>query len=100
MKVTAQTTIFIGGVSAGALQAYEEILHLVPLLGITAGQDTDAMPQCVKQHSLNLSHLECVTTDSALALTGEKKGTASLLEHHCAAAGHTQPIQKVHGIIH
>ena len=39
----------------------------------------------------------CLTTP---AMTGEKKGAASLLMRHCEAAGHTQPIHKVHCIIH
>ena len=39
-------------------------------------------------------------TDGAPAMTGQKKGAASLLVRHCAAAGHTQPIHKMHCIIH
>ncbi|KAG0708050.1 General transcription factor II-I repeat domain-containing protein 2 [Chionoecetes opilio] len=100
MKDTAQLAIFIRGVTA-ALQVYEEFLQLVPLHGTTTGQDIfDAVLQCVKQHSLNLSHLVCVTTDGAPAMTGKKKGAASLLVRHCEAARHTQPIHKVHCIIH
>ncbi|KAG0714799.1 General transcription factor II-I repeat domain-containing protein 2 [Chionoecetes opilio] len=97
MKDTAQLTIFIRGVTA-ALQVYEEFLQLVPLHGTTTGQDIfDAVLQCVKQHSLGLV---CVTTDGAPAMTGKKKGAASLLVRHCEAAGHTQPIHKMHCIIH
>ncbi|KAG0720046.1 General transcription factor II-I repeat domain-containing protein 2 [Chionoecetes opilio] len=100
MKDTAQLVIFIRGVTA-ALQVYEEFLQLVPLHGTTTGQDIfDTVLQCVKQHSLDLSRLVCVTTDGAPAMTGEKKGAASLLMRHCEAAGHTQPIHKVHCIIH
>ncbi|KAG0727272.1 General transcription factor II-I repeat domain-containing protein 2 [Chionoecetes opilio] len=100
MKDTAQLTIFIRGVTA-ALQVYEEFLQFVPLHGTTTGQDIfDAVLQCVKQHSLDLSRLVCVTTDGAPAMTGKKKGAASLLVRHCEAAGHTQSIHKVHRIIH
>ncbi|KAG0716588.1 General transcription factor II-I repeat domain-containing protein 2A [Chionoecetes opilio] len=100
MKDTAQLAIFIRGVTA-ALQVYEEFLQLVPLHSTTSGQDIfDAVLQCVKQHSLDLSRLVCVTTDGAPAMTGKKKGAASLLVRHCEAAGHTQPIHKVHCIIH
>ncbi|KAG0727511.1 General transcription factor II-I repeat domain-containing protein 2 [Chionoecetes opilio] len=99
MKDTAQLAIFISGVTA-ALQVYEEFLQLVPLHGTTTGQDLRRMLQCVKQHSLDLSRLVCVTTDSAPAMTGKKKGAASLLVRHCEAAGHTQPSHKVHCIIH
>ncbi|KAG0718024.1 General transcription factor II-I repeat domain-containing protein 2 [Chionoecetes opilio] len=99
MKDTAQLAIFIREVTA-ALKVYEEFLQLVPLHGTTTGQDIfDAVLQCVKQHSLDLSRLVCVTTDGAPAMTG-KKGAASLLVRHCEAAGHTQPIHKVHCIIH
>ncbi|KAG0718983.1 General transcription factor II-I repeat domain-containing protein 2 [Chionoecetes opilio] len=99
MKDTAQLAIFIRGVTA-ALQVYEEFLQLVSLDGTTTGQDIfDAVLQCVKQHSLVLSRLVCVTTDGAPAMTG-KKGAASLLVRHCEAARHTQPIHKVHCIIH
>ncbi|KAG0716710.1 Cytosolic Fe-S cluster assembly factor NUBP1 [Chionoecetes opilio] len=80
---------------------YEEFLQLVPLHGTTTGQDIfDAVLQRVKQHSLDLSRLVCVRTDGAPAMTGKKKGAASLLVRHCEAAGHTQPIHKVHCIIH
>ena len=48
----------------------------------------------------HLSRLVCVMTNSVLAMTGEKKGAALLLVRHCEAAGHTQPIHKVHCIIH
>ncbi|KAG0724695.1 General transcription factor II-I repeat domain-containing protein 2A [Chionoecetes opilio] len=101
MKDTAQLAIFIRGVTA-ALQVYEEFLQFVPLYGTTTGQDIfDAVLQCVKQHSLDLSRLVCVTTDGAPAMTGKKKGAASLLVRHCEAAGHTQPIiHKVHCIVH
>ncbi|KAG0717726.1 General transcription factor II-I repeat domain-containing protein 2 [Chionoecetes opilio] len=100
MKDTAQLAIFIRGVIA-ALQVYEEFLQFVPLHGTTTGQDIfDAVLQCVKQHSLDLSRLVCVTTDGAPAMTGKKKGAASLLVCHCEVAGHTQPIHKVHCIIH
>ncbi|KAG0723767.1 General transcription factor II-I repeat domain-containing protein 2 [Chionoecetes opilio] len=100
MKDTAQLAIFIRGVTA-ALQVYEEFLQPVPLYGTTTGQDIfDAVLQCVKQHSLDLSRLVCVTTDGAPAMTGKKKGAASLLVRHCEAARHTQPIHKVHCIIH
>ena len=34
------------------------------------------------------------------AMIGQKKGAASLLARHCEAAGHTQPIHKMHCIIH
>ena len=57
------------------------------------------MLQCVKQHSLDLSRLVCVTTDGVPAMTGEKKDAALLLVHHCEAAGHTQSIHKVHCIL-
>ncbi|KAG0715324.1 General transcription factor II-I repeat domain-containing protein 2 [Chionoecetes opilio] len=100
MKDTAQLAIFILGVTA-VLQVYEEFLQLVPSHGTTTGQDIfDAVLQCVKQHSLDLSRLVCVTTDGAPALTGNKKCAASLLVRHCEAAGHTQPIHKLHCIIH
>ncbi|KAG0721741.1 General transcription factor II-I repeat domain-containing protein 2 [Chionoecetes opilio] len=100
MKDTAQLVIFIRGVTA-ALQVYEDFLQLVPLHGTTTGQDIfDAVLQCVKQHSLDPSRLVCVTTDGAPAMTGKNKGAASLLVRHCEAAGHTQPIHKVHCIIH
>ena len=49
---------------------------------------------------MDLSHLVSVTTDGAPAMIGEKKGAASLLVRHCEAAGHTQPIHKLHCIIH
>ena len=58
------------------------------------------MLQCVEQYSLDFSRLVCVTTDGAPAMTGQKKGAASLLVFHCEAAGHTQPIHKMHCIIH
>ncbi|XP_076047236.1 general transcription factor II-I repeat domain-containing protein 2-like [Oratosquilla oratoria] len=98
-KDTAQLAVFIRGVTAD-LQVCEEFLQLVPLRGTTTGQDIcDAVLQCV-DHSLDLSHLVCVTTDSALAMVGEKKGAASLLVRHCEAAGYTQPINMMHCIIH
>ena len=100
MKDTAQLALFIRGVTAD-LQVCEEFLQLVPLHGTTTGQDIlDAVLQCVEHHSLDLSRLVCVTTDGAPAMVGEKKGAASLLVRHCVAAGHTQPIHKVHCIIH
>ncbi|KAG0729770.1 General transcription factor II-I repeat domain-containing protein 2 [Chionoecetes opilio] len=100
IKDTDKLAIFIRGVTAG-LQVYEEFLQLVPLHGTTTGQDIfDAVLQCVKQHSLDLSRLVCVTTDGAPAMTGKKKDAASLLVRHCETAGHTQPIHKVHCIIH
>ena len=57
------------------------------------------MFQCMEQHSLDLSRLVCVRTGGAPAMAG-KKGAASLLVRHCEAAGHTQPIHKMHCIIH
>ena len=33
-------------------------------------------------------------------MIGQKKGAASLLARHCEAAGHIQPIHKMHRIIH
>ena len=42
--------------------------------------------QCVEQYSLDFSHLVCVTTNGAPAITGQKKGAASLLVRHCEAA--------------
>ena len=62
MKDTAQLTIFIHGVTA-ALKVYEEFHQLVPLHGTT-----------IKQHSLNLSHIVCVTTNSVPAMTGRLQG--------------------------
>ena len=56
--------------------------------------------QCVDQYSLDSSRLVCVTTDGAPAMIGQKKGTASLLVRHYEAGGHTQPIHKMHCIIH
>uniref|UniRef100_UPI003590241A general transcription factor II-I repeat domain-containing protein 2-like n=1 Tax=Myxine glutinosa TaxID=7769 RepID=UPI003590241A len=99
-KDTAQLSVFIRGVTAD-FQVCEEFLQLVPLRDTTTGKDIcDAMLLCVDQHSLDLSRLVCVTTDGAPAMVGEKKGAASLLVHHCAAAGYTQPINKMHCIIH
>ncbi|XP_050700545.1 general transcription factor II-I repeat domain-containing protein 2-like [Eriocheir sinensis] len=98
-KDTAQLAVFIHGVTAD-LQVCEEFLQLVPLHGTTTGQDIfDAVLQCVAQHSLDLSRLVCVTTNGTRAMIGEK-GAASLLVRHCEAAGHTQPIHKVHCIFH
>lgn len=99
-KDTAQLSVFIRGVTAD-LQVCEEFLQLVPLRDTTTGQDIcDAVLLCVDQHSLDLSRLVCVTTDGAPAMVGEKKGAASLLVRHCEAAGYTQPINKMHCIIH
>ncbi|XP_050733317.1 general transcription factor II-I repeat domain-containing protein 2-like [Eriocheir sinensis] len=99
-KDTVQLAIFIRGVTAD-LQVCEEFLQLVQLCGTTTGQDIfEAVLQCVEQHSLDLSRLVCVTTNGAQVMIGEKKGAASLLVHHCEAAGHTQPIHKVHCIVH
>ena len=56
--------------------------------------------QCVEQCSLDSSRLVCGTTDGAPAMIGQKKGAASLLARHGEAAGHTQPIHKMHCIIH
>ena len=56
--------------------------------------------QCVERYSLDLFRLVCVTTDGDPATIGQKKGATSLLVRHCAAAGRTQPIQKMHCIIH
>ena len=56
--------------------------------------------QCVEQYSLDSSRLVCVTTDGDPAMIGQKKGIASLLVRHYEAAGHTQPIHKMHRIIH
>ncbi|XP_076041831.1 general transcription factor II-I repeat domain-containing protein 2-like [Oratosquilla oratoria] len=68
-KDTAQLVFFIRGVTAD-LQVCEEFLQLVPLRGTTTGQDIcDAILQCVDQHSLDLSHLVCVTTDGAPAMS-------------------------------
>ena len=100
MKDTAQLAIFIPWVTA-ALQVYEKFLQLVPLHSTTTGQDIfDAMLQCVKQHSLHLFRPVCVMTDGAPTMTGERRGTASLLVCHCEATRHTQPIHKLHCIIH
>ncbi|XP_050715475.1 general transcription factor II-I repeat domain-containing protein 2-like [Eriocheir sinensis] len=100
-KDTAQLAVFIRGVTAHDLQVCEEFLQLVPLRGTNIGQDIfDAVLQCVEQHSQDLSRLVCVMTEGARAMIGEKKGAASLLVRHCEAAGHTQPIHKVHCIIH
>ena len=99
-KDTAQLAIFIRGVTSELL-VYEEFLQLVPLHSTTTGQDIfSAVLQCVERHSLDLSHLVSVTTDGAPAMIGEKKGAASLLVRHYEAAGHTQPIHKLHCIIH
>ena len=99
-KDTAQLAVFIRGVTAD-LNVCEEFLQLVPLRGTTTGKDIfDAMLQCVEQYSLDFSRLVCVTTDGAPAMIGQKKGAASLLVRHCEAAGHTQPIHKMHCIIH
>uniref|UniRef100_UPI00358E1D8A general transcription factor II-I repeat domain-containing protein 2-like n=1 Tax=Myxine glutinosa TaxID=7769 RepID=UPI00358E1D8A len=99
-KDTAQLSVFIRGVTAD-FQVCEEFLQLVPLRDTTTGKDIcDAVLLCVDQHSLDLSRLVCVTTDRAPAMVGEKKGAASLLVRHCAAAGYTQPINKMHCIIH
>ena len=100
VKDTAQLAVFIRGVTAD-LNVCEEFLQLVPLRGTTTGKDIfDAMLQCVEQYSLDFSRLVCVTTDGAPAMTGQTKGAASLLVRHCEAAGHTQPIHKMHCIIH
>ena len=100
VKDTAQLAVFIRRVTAD-LNVCEEFLQLVPLRGTTTGKDIfDAMLQCVEQYSLDFSRLVCVTTDGAPAMTGQKKGAASLLVRHCEAAGHTQPIHKMHCIIH
>ena len=56
--------------------------------------------QCVERYSLDFSRLVCVTTDGDPATIGQKKDATSLLVRHCEAAGHTQPIQKMHCIIH
>ena len=48
----------------------------------------------------DFSRLVCGTTDGAPAMIGQKKGAASLLARHGEAAGHTQPIHKMHCIIH
>ena len=75
--------------------------QLVLLHGTTTGLDIfDAELQYVKQYSLNLFRLVCMTIDGAPAMTGERKGGASLLVCHYEATGHTQPIHKVHCIIH
>ena len=85
-KDTAQLAVFIRGVTA-ELNVCEEFLQLVPLRGTTTGKDIfDAMFQCVEQYFLDLSHLVCVTTDGAPAMTGQKKGAATLLVRHCEAA--------------
>ena len=55
--------------------------------------------QCV-ECSLGSSRLVCGTTDGAPAMIGQKNNAASLLVRHCEAAGHTQPIHKMHCIIH
>ena len=96
MKDTAQLVLSISQVTA-ALQVYEKFLQPLPLHGTATGQD---MLQCVKQYFLDLSRLVYVTTDGAPAMTGEKKDAASLPLHHYEAARHTQPIHKVHCIIH
>ena len=83
------------------LNVCEEFLQLVPLRGTTTGKDIfDAMLKCVEQYSLDFSRLVCVTSDGAPAMIGQKKGAALLLVRHCEAAGHTQPIHKMHCIIH
>ena len=97
---TTQLAVFIRGVTAD-LQVFEQFLQLIPLRDTTTGQDIfDAMLQCVEQHSLDLSRLVCIMTDGAPAMIGQHKGAASLLVCRCEAAGHTQPIHKVHCIIH
>ena len=97
MKDTAQLAIF-NRVTA-ALQVYEEFLQLVPLCGTTTGQNIfDAVLQCVKQQCLDLFRLVCVMADIAPAMTGERKGAASLLVRHCETTGNIQPIYKVHCI--
>ena len=97
---TAQLAVFIRGVTAD-LQVFEEFLQLIPLRDTTTGQDIfDAMLWCVEQHSLDLSRLMCIMTNGAPAMIGQHKGATLLLVRHCEAAGHTQPIDKVHCIIH
>ena len=97
---TTQLAVFIRGVTAD-LQVFEQFLLLIPLRDTTTGQDIfDAMLQCVEQHSLDLSCLVCIMTDGAPAIVGQHKGATSLLVCRCEAAGHTQPIHKVHCIIH
>ncbi|XP_076054499.1 general transcription factor II-I repeat domain-containing protein 2-like [Oratosquilla oratoria] len=99
-KDTAQPAVFIRDVTAD-FQVCEEFLQLVPLRGITTGQNIcDAVLQCVGQHSLDISRLVYVTTDGAPAMFGEKKGAASLLVRHCEAVGYTHPINIMHCIIH
>ena len=100
VKDTAQLAIFIRGVTAD-LQVFEEFLELVPMKNTTTGKDIfDAVLQCVEQLALDLSRLVCVTTDGAPAMVGERKGAASLLARHCETSGNTQPIKKMHCIIH
>ena len=99
-KDTAQLAVFIRGVTAD-LNVCEEFLQLVPLRGTTTGKDIfDVMLQCVEQYSLDLSRLVCVTTDGSPAMIGQKKSATSLLVRHFEATGHTQPIHKMHCIIH
>lgn len=95
MKDTALLAIFICGVTP-ALQVHKE-LQLAPLHGTTTGQDIfDTVLQCVKEHFFDLSHLVCVTTNGAPAMTGEKGAASPLVRYH-EANGHTQPI---HSVLH
>lgn len=68
MKDTALLAIFVRD-----LQVCEKFLRLVPLHGTITGQDGfNAVLNCVKQLSLDLSHLVCVMTNGALAVNGKK----------------------------
>lgn len=99
MKDMVHLAVFVHGVIAD-LQVCEKFLQVVPLHSTTTGQDTfSAVLQCVEQHSLDLSCLVCMTINSSQVMIWEKSA-ASLLVHHCEAIGHTQPIHKVHHIIH
>uniref|UniRef100_A0A3B3UV06 DUF4371 domain-containing protein n=1 Tax=Poecilia latipinna TaxID=48699 RepID=A0A3B3UV06_9TELE len=76
---TAQLLIFLRGVDDNFC-CTEELLDMMSLKGTTTGKDIfEAVSEAVEKMGLKWDKLCGVTTDGAPAMTGERKGMASLV---------------------
>ncbi|VDL93754.1 unnamed protein product [Schistocephalus solidus] len=98
IKDTAQLAIFVRGITQH-LEVFEEFLSLIPMNGMTTGQDVlNALLPALS--GFDLSKLVSVTTYGASAMVGSTKGLLQLLIDHCRSLGCAQEIRKVHCIVH
>ena len=95
---TAQLLIFLRGVDDNFCIT-EELLDLRSLKGTTTGKDMfEAVSDAIDQAGLKWDKLCGITTDGAPAMTGERKGMASMVSAKVRESG--GEAVKMHCIIH